>query len=77
MVTVSRTIGITESLLKIVTIMACIGAIIVIFGVRAEVIFVPLGTSVLGLSFAYARTLQEIFDSLYQFYFGKMTYCGG
>eukprot|EP01119_Soliformovum_irregulare_P011240 TRINITY_DN2801_c0_g1_i2.p2 TRINITY_DN2801_c0_g1~~TRINITY_DN2801_c0_g1_i2.p2 ORF type:complete len:287 (-),score=103.27 TRINITY_DN2801_c0_g1_i2:44-904(-) len=63
------TIGITETLLRIATVVACVGAIIFIFGVRAEVVFVPLGTGVLGLSFAYAKTLQEIFDSLYQFYF--------
>jgi hypothetical protein len=32
---------------------------------------IAAGTSLLALSFAYAKTLQEVFDSLYMIFFGK------
>jgi len=43
--------------------------VLAIFQVNVQSLLVGAGTIVIGLSFAYGTTLQEVFDSLYMLYF--------
>lgn len=42
------------------------------YNVNLSAFLVAIGTSLLALSFAYAKTIQEIFDSLYMLFIGKV-----
>eukprot|EP00019_Armaparvus_languidus_P013031 CAMPEP_0168584580 /NCGR_PEP_ID=MMETSP0420-20121227/3218_1 /TAXON_ID=498008 /ORGANISM="Pessonella sp." /LENGTH=371 /DNA_ID=CAMNT_0008619397 /DNA_START=128 /DNA_END=1240 /DNA_ORIENTATION=- len=56
---------------------------LVAFDISLSSFFVPLGTTLVAISFAYASTLQELWDSLYlifvvqPFYAGDMISIGG
>ncbi len=62
---------VSSTILNVVLLIASVLTFLYNFDVNISAFLIAIGTTLLALSFAYAKTIQEVFDSLYLLFFGE------